>query len=301
MEGPIQSLRSKGFSLVSKLQGDASKRQFYRLERRGEYFVAMYFPEQGLELQLRVHRFLSVILPLPRIYEVFPEQRLILMEDAGDLSLEKFVKGGGEWKPVYKELLGLLEALQRYGSAIFPQRHPVRERALNRERLLRELRFTYENFIRERTALSPEPWERFSLYLVDSIDYSRMVPNHRDFHSRNIFIKKGKLLILDYQDCMMGPSSYDYASLLRDNYVRLPSGERLRMEEPFLNENYLLVSLQRHFKALGTFGSQINKGKEYFSRYIPLTLKYIEEEAEEINGEAGLFVKREILHRIYGN
>ena len=295
----IRFLENRGFSSVEKLRGDASEREFYRLRKGSENFVLMKFSGQGLELQLRVHRFLSAILPLPRIYDVFPSWRAILMEDAGDLSLEEFVKKGGKWKPIYHQLLSLVKVLQTYGSGLLPSGHPVKTRALDRERFSKELNFTYQHFIKENSSVPETLWKEAFSELVSEIDYSRMVPNHRDLHSRNVFLKDGKILILDYQDCMMGPGPYDYASLLRDNYIYFSAAERRDFERELISENYILVSLQRHLKALGTFAYQIKKGKRYFSRYIPITLKYLR---EEIQGRAlglGSLIEREIFHRVY--
>ncbi len=295
----IPFLEKRGFRLVEKLQGDASSRQFYRVEKKGERFVLMVFTGEGLDLQLQVHRFLSALWPLPRIYEIFP--RALLMEDAGDLSLEEAWRKNRKVDSVYRKLLHFLRVLQNYGPGLFPANHPVRRRALNGERFLKELDFTFRHFIEERYPVEEEQWREAALELVESIDYSTAVPNHRDFHSRNIFLKGGKILILDYQDCMMGPPEYDYASLLRDNYVKLTPTLRRRLEKNLNSSNYILVSLQRHLKALGTFGFQIKKGKTYFKDYIPITLEYLAEEIKNLNLKMALLIKGKILQGIYND
>ncbi len=299
MEEFIRFLENRGFSLEKKLKGDASEREFYRLRKGGGSFVLMKFSGQGLDLQLRVHRFLSAILPLPRIYDVFPSWRAILMEDAGDLSLEEFLKKGGKWETIYRNLLSLIKALQTYGSGLLPENHPVKTRALDRRRFTRELEFTYQHFIKGISPVPETAWKEAFSELVSEIDYGKMVPNHRDLHSRNIFLKDGRIFILDYQDCMMGPVPYDYVSLLRDNYIYFSPSQRRDFERGLISENYILVSLQRHMKALGTFAYQIKRGKKYFSRYIPITLKYLQEEIQVKNLGFRSLVEREILHRVY--
>ncbi len=297
MERSFPFLEKRGFKIVEKLKGDASTREFYRVERKGETFVLMVFREEGLELQLRVHRFLSSIWPLPRIYDVFT--RALLMEDAGEESLEDLWKRGRKIEPIYQELIGLISVLQTYGPQVFPTDHPVKKRALNKERFLKELNFTYQHFIKDRFSVQEEEWREASSQLVNSIDYSFTVPAHRDFHSRNIFLKRGRILILDYQDSMMGPPEYDYVSLLRDNYVFLEPTLRESLEADKKTFNYKLVSLQRHLKALGTFGFQIKRGKKYFENYLPITMKYLAQEAKDLELKMGLLVKRKILHRVY--
>ncbi len=299
MERYFPFLEKRGFKIVRRLQGDASSREFYRVRKGRQTFVLMVLDKEALELQLKVYRFLSSIWPLPRIYEVF--EQALLMEDAGEESLESLWKKGKNVEGIYRELLVLTSVLQTYGPGIFPPEHPVKKRALNRKRMLNELRFTYQHFIKDRYPVREEEWDRAAQELVDSIDYSSIVPAHRDFHSRNIFLKGGRIFILDYQDCMMGPPEYDYASLLRDNYVFLEPSLRESLEANKKTFNYKLVSLQRHLKALGTFGFQISRGKKYFENYLPTTMRYLAEEVKDLELKMGLLVKRKILHRVYND
>ena len=92
---------------------------------------------------------------------------------------------------------------------------------------------------------------------------------HRDYHSRNLMLRDGRLYIIDFQDARLGPDTYDLVSLLRDSYVDLPeqvvdeliayflalqgrSGGRART----FRRRFDLMALQRNLKALGTFGYQ---------------------------------------------
>lgn len=288
MEELTKFLERKGFKILENLKGDASTREFYRLKRKGETFVLMKFNDRGIEEQIRVHRILGSILPLSRIIDVFYSVNSLLMEDAGDLSLENFVKQGKKWLQIYKELLELIEVLQRYTPNLLKEEHPILRRKLDRERFKKELEFTYTHFILPSgISINKKNWDNAVERLLDFISY-RFVVAHRDFHSRNIFIKNGKIIILDYQDSMLAPRPYDYVSLLRDNYIMFPERERKKLEEKafeeFGQEQYEAVSLQRHLKALGTFGYQIyQRGNRYFSDYIPLTLQYLEGEIRKFS------------------
>lgn len=288
MEELTKFLERKGFEIQERLKGDASTREFYRLKRRGETFVLMKFNGEGIEEQIRVHRILGSILPLSRIIDVFYPVNSLLMEDAGDLSLEKFVKQGKEWLRVYKELLELIDILQRYTPELLKDEHPILRRKLNRERFRKELEFTYTHFIiPSGIPIDKKSWDDAVESLLDFISY-RFVVAHRDFHCRNIFIKKGEIVILDYQDSMLAPGPYDYVSLLRDNYIVFPERERKKLEEKvfekFEKKQYEAVSLQRHLKALGTFGYQIyQRGNRHFSDYIPLTREYLNSEIRKFS------------------
>jgi len=288
MEKFTKYLEKKGFHVLEKLKGDASTRDFYRVKRKRETFVIMRFNSPGIEEQIRVYRLLGSVLPLSRILDVFLPVNALLMEDAGDLSLEKYMKEGkGPWRSIYKDLLGMIEVLQTYTGKLIPEEHPVRKRKLDRERFKKELDFTFEHFILPfGIDLQREKWGGVTEKLLNLIDFSFVVC-HRDFHSRNIYIKNGRLIILDYQDSMLGPVAYDYASLLRDNYIYFTEEERKNFEDEIFQKTtmiqYEAVSLQRHLKALGTFGYQSRfAGKKHFELYIPITLKYIKEEYRKI-------------------
>jgi len=306
MEKFTKFLKAKGFSILGKLKGDASTREFIRVKKGRETFVVMRFEEEDISKQIKVFRSLSSLLPLSRIIEVFYPINSLLMEDAGDLSLEEFVKRGEDWEPIYRGLMGMILTLQKYSPSILPEGHPVKERKLDRERLGWELDFTYDNFIIPYgLEIVKKEWRKTAEKILDFIEY-KLKPCHRDFHSRNIFIKGKRIMILDYQDSMMGPVSYDYASLLRDNYIYLNYRKRTALEDrlwSFMEKaQYTAVSFQRHLKALGTFGFQTKeRGNKYFEKYIPTTLAYMKEEIKEmpyILKDLSLFIERKIIHRI---
>jgi N-acetylmuramate 1-kinase len=115
---------------------------------------------------------------------------------------------------------------------------------------------------------------------------------HRDYHSRNLMVDGVRLGVIDFQDALMGPATYDLASLVRDAYVFL--------DEPFVDDlvgYYLdqlaerrivwtnrsvfrrlfdLTSLQRNLKAAGRFVyiDQV-KGNPKFLADIPRVLGYV--------------------------
>jgi N-acetylmuramate 1-kinase len=89
---------------------------------------------------------------------------------------------------------------------------------------------------------------------------------HRDFHSRNLLLlENGEVGVVDFQDALVGPATYDLASLLRDCYYRLPEAEVARWREHYLAATTLpvdranfardldMTALQRQLKAVGIF------------------------------------------------
>ena len=120
---------------------------------------------------------------------------------------------------------------------------------------------------------------------------------HRDYHSKNLLRKSdGSIGIIDYQDAMAGPMTYDIASLLRDCYVDWPE-ENVKfwalyykkqaqkfglLQEEISDATFLTwfdwTSIQRHLKALFTFSRKyLRDNNDNYLQFIPRTLRYLEE------------------------
>ncbi|HDX8367689.1 aminoglycoside phosphotransferase family protein [Aeromonas dhakensis] len=122
---------------------------------------------------------------------------------------------------------------------------------------------------------------------------------HRDFHSRNLMVCGGEtpadseLAVIDFQDMVIGPLSYDLVSLLKDCYVRWPDAEieqGMRLGFDTLQQANLLggldyaafrraadlTGMQRHLKAAGIFTRLYHRdGKSGYLKDIPRTLGYV--------------------------
>lgn len=128
---------------------------------------------------------------------------------------------------------------------------------------------------------------------------------HRDFHSRNIMIVQDKLAVIDYQDMVKGPLTYDLASLLFDCYKVLPetlvdkittktftSYKNLNLTGDLSLDEFkrdlIAVSLQRHLKVLGIFCRlNIRDHKNGYLKDLPRVLNYaIKESAALTNFES---------------
>jgi aminoglycoside/choline kinase family phosphotransferase len=112
---------------------------------------------------------------------------------------------------------------------------------------------------------------------------------HRDYHSRNLMVHEGTLVIIDFQDARMGPDTYDLVSLLRDSYVDLTETQVDELVAYFLalrgagpaedlafRPRFDLMALQRNLKALGTFGYQTTaRSNPVYIQFMPRTLSYV--------------------------
>ncbi|MFV1983317.1 MAG: aminoglycoside phosphotransferase family protein [Thiohalomonadales bacterium] len=133
-------------------------------------------------------------------------------------------------------------------------------------------------------------------FLSDSALAQKQVLVHRDYHSRNLMansINPDSPGVLDFQDAVIGPFTYDLVSLLRDCYINWPeqkitklalfykeSAEQRKIIPQIKNEDFIkffdFMGIQRHLKAIGIF-SRLNY-RDHKSSYlddIPRTLNYI--------------------------
>jgi N-acetylmuramate 1-kinase len=160
---------------------------------------------------------------------------------------------------------------------------------------MEEMHFFLTHFVRglckmELSAASSSSLEEFFLTICRTLAAQPRIFTHRDFHSRNLMLHKGRLVMIDFQDARMGPAQYDLASLLRDSYVTLPEDLVEELLIAYMDEvqettkdsrdrfRYIfdVMSLQRNIKALGTFGYQLSvRGNHRYAASIPLTAAYV--------------------------
>ncbi len=118
---------------------------------------------------------------------------------------------------------------------------------------------------------------------------------HRDYHSRNImWLPEQPPGIIDFQDAVQGPVSYDLLSLLRDCYIEWPDYQVQAWVDYFIEQSdweldkaqfmqwFDWMGLQRHIKVAGIFARlNYRDGKSGYLKDIPLTLRYIVRQAEK--------------------
>jgi len=116
---------------------------------------------------------------------------------------------------------------------------------------------------------------------------------HRDFHSRNLMVADPNPGILDFQDAVYGPITYDLASLFKDAYIRWEEAEildwlirywekarkaGLPVHQDFADfyRDYEWMGVQRHIKVLGIFARLYHRdGKESYLKDMPLVMDYL--------------------------
>jgi len=290
-----------------KLGGDASDRNYYRLhlDRRGtdlpETLVLMElqapFATEELPFINILHTLEREGLGVPKLYGTEPRQGLILLEDLGDVILQKKIRGekSDTIETLYYEAIDMIVKMQCDLSALSDC--SACKTAFTVERFVWELDFFRVHYIERLLGKRIHPHDRKTmdqlfLWLSTLMDGEKKVFTHRDYHSRNLIYHDERLKMLDFQDARMGLAQYDIASLLRDSYVVLQdvlvefvldyyvselkkrTGERL--DGPRFRYLFDMTSLQRNLKAIGTFAYQaVERNNSRYLRYIPNTLSYV--------------------------
>ena len=314
-----------GFT-VSPLKGDASDRSYFRVKfdspdafPRSIVLMKLLSPFKEDEQDfITLQKFLrGCKVPVPEIYMCSPGRGFIYLEDCGDELMSERLKRapGNERVDLYRKAIDILLVMQIEGTRKMEETNPARGRRFDAAKYMEELRHTLKYFVegfrdRKITGADRKRLESAFLRLVGPLENEPMIFTHRDYRSRNIMIRDGRLRVLDFQDARMGPPHYDTASLLFDSYYRLDDDERTELtgyyverwnmtsRNGFKRDDFTATlcraALQRNLKALGTFGYQaVKKNRDFYLRFVPDTVEYIRRNirtVEELKEDAGLIL-----------
>ncbi len=273
---------------------DASFRRYFRLLRDGETCIVMDAPpaQEDVRPFVGVARTLASLgLNVPRVLAEDAARGFLLLSDLGSRHYLDELLADREVDRLYGDALGALVTLQTAGAQA-ARALPVYDRSL----LLREMTLMPEWFLgrhlRLGTARRPL-LDRLFEVLADAALAQPVVFVHRDYHSRNLLLTaEANPGILDFQDAVAGPLTYDAVSLLKDCYVAWPPGRvrdwalgyRARLLQAGLPaggdaDEFLrwfdLMGLQRHVKVLGIFARLFHRdGKRGYLKDLPRVLEY---------------------------
>ncbi len=220
-------------------------------------------------------------------------QGFLLLEDLGDqLMLQALTINNAD--TLYRQAL---DELARIAQLSDPADHPLPP--YNEALLDREMALFPDWLLEKHLELQLDNQERALLdtafgLLKESALAQPDVTVHRDYHSRNLLIQEDQSRpgVIDFQDAVRGPVTYDAVSLLKDCYVRWPeedihqwlehyrqatlkTGLHRAAADTFL-QWFELMGMQRHLKAAGIFARlAIRDGKTGFLADIPRTVSYI--------------------------
>lgn len=309
---------------VEKLTGDASTRKYYRIWTSKESYVVC-LDNPTLENQdepsfIKLQRILNEEkVCVPQIYDKELSTGYILEEDLGDITFLKdiaFIKEASDEFDYYKNAIDLMQSIHSIDTLKYKD-ETFTKLAFDTEKLYQEMEFTKKYFLGMYLGLDLQTPAVLDLYkklyqVCEKISSEKRVLVHRDYHSRNIMIKNGKQIVIDFQDARMGTPLYDLVSLLEDCYYQISEDNKEKLIKyyyetyytKFDNKNFVsfkeiydMCAIQRVFKAIGSFAFIYADRKDL--RYI----KYIGFAFEKVRNimlkHSYLSHERKILSSLY--
>jgi N-acetylmuramate 1-kinase len=290
-------------SRIEPASADASFRRYFRVTRGEDSYIVMDAPpeKESLGPFVSVARILLGLgLNAPVVLAKDAQRGFLLLSDLGQRLYLDELAGDGAANRLYGDALGALSRMQSADSGL-SRDLPRYDRGL----LLREMDLMPEWFLRGHLRLQVSAAERGMLdrlfeTLVQSALAQPRALVHRDYHSRNLLVTaENNPGILDFQDAVLGPVTYDLVSLLKDCYIAWPATRvrewALQYREQLLSKGYALdatestfirwfdlIGLQRHIKVLGIFARLYYRdGKSQYLGDLPRVLRYTRDAAAQ--------------------
>ncbi len=306
---PKGSKPSKGADF--ELLPGGSDRKFVRISDQGKKAILMISDPIDKEFNnyLQIQQYLfSKSLGVPEIYFYDKACRILLMEDLGSHSVEylaKEVLKSDDVIKMYKGIVVFLAELQIEGYKGYDRCQPIKDRRFDYDVLRWETSYFREYFLEKFCHIEPTRTKGLDKefdYLAKGLVDEPLFFMHRDFQSQNIFIKEGKVRIVDFQGARQGLLAYDLAAILKDAYVVLKDDIRnllidyyltylekikgLKFERDKFYRRFYWAGLQRNMQALGAFAYlSMVKEKNRYIRYVPAGMKYLDDALVQDEGE----------------
>jgi aminoglycoside/choline kinase family phosphotransferase len=283
---------------VSPVAGDASFRRYFRVLNPEFSFIVMDAPPEKensapfVEIAAfwKAHK-----IDVPKIIAQDLEKGFLLLEDFGDTQFFTAVDNKPESHAslIYRAAIKALQPIQQlpndYASTL-----PRYDEALLRREMALFTDWLIHQALRLKLSLSEQSVidNAFTLLVKQALKQPQVVV-HRDYHSRNLMLlQDSKIGIIDFQDAVFGPATYDLVSLLRDCYIEWPQTfidahcqefldtsnvpELQAMSLANFTRDFDLMGMQRHLKASGIFARLALRDKKYgYLADVPRTLNYI--------------------------
>lgn len=303
---------------IKPLAGDASFRRYFRVHLPDICYVLMDAPPEKEDCRpfaAIARQFIKSGIHAPAIIAEDFSQGFLLLEDFGDhLFLSAVNQGQADelYKLALQTLIRLqhIKSIEHYKLPVFDQAMMMREMMLFQDWFItQQLDYTLQT---HEKALLKDTFEHIATK-IETFNYTCV---HRDYHSRNLMVlNSNELGVLDFQDAVWGPITYDAISLLKDCYISWPRDKvidwlgyyhQMLMSTGIIKDKtfsdftieFDWVGVQRHLKVVGIFSRlNLRDHKPGYLKDIPLAVRYLTEALnhfEELN-EFNLWLRKTIL------
>ncbi|MDF3031330.1 MAG: phosphotransferase [Moraxellaceae bacterium] len=284
------------------VSGDASFRRYFRLPLAQGSLIGVDAPpdkENSLPFVAIARALRAHGVHVPEVLAADFELGFMLLEDFGDTLLRPKLEAttvDALYTRAMQTLLHVLACDEVPGYALPPY---------DRQRLMDEMSLLRDWFVPRYLGIELDTGQQAVLanafaLIADNVLAQPQVFVHRDYHSRNLMLLgNGEIGVIDFQDAVTGPITYDLVSLLRDAYVVWPQADVERWVRQFaamLREAGRLpagvddaeflhwfdwMGAQRHLKVVGIFARlSIRDGKHGYLEDIPCVFNYLLAEIE---------------------
>ncbi len=280
------------FELASS---DASFRRYFRVHYAERHSIIMDAPPDKEDTApfIKVAQLLKQAqVNVPNIIQQNTQQGFLLLEDFGSQCLLDCLNKATA-ATLYRDALNSLVTLQKnvnIKSCGLP--------CYDADLLQTELILFTDWFLAQQCQLTLSTAQQTVIetshqLLINSARQQTQVCVHRDYHSRNLmYVASNNPGIIDFQDAVIGPVTYDAVSLLRDCYISWPDAQieqylksyyqqliqaqLIKIDFKQFKRDFDLMGIQRHLKAIGIFARlNIRDGKSVYLGDIPRTLNYV--------------------------
>lgn len=286
---------------ISVASADASFRRYFRATDGGSTWIVMDAPPEKEDTRpyIKIAQMLVAAgVNAPRVLEENLSEGYLLLSDLGNRTYLTDLADSSRADGLYSDAIAALIQMQSGCVARTAELPPYDDALLKREMELFPEWFVGRHLgidlSREERAMLDET---FAFLSAAALEQPRAFV-HRDYHSRNLMVTNGASEganpgVLDFQDAVFGPVTYDLVSLLRDCYIAWPiervhawvreyragalkAGLKVGASEAEFIRWFDLMGIQRHLKASGIFSRLAHRdGKFGYLNDIPRTLNYI--------------------------
>lgn len=288
---------------IAPASADASFRRYFRVTAKGRDYIVMDAPPAHEDCRpfIAVARlFADAGVNVPQVLAQDLDRGFLLLTDLGNTTYLSALDEAASNQDVARELyLASNDALIRIQQASRPGVLPDYDRAL----LTRELMLFPEWYVAKHLGVAMKDEQKAILETV----FGRILANnlaqpqvyvHRDWHSRNLMVSEPNPGILDFQDAVYGPITYDLASIYRDAYVQWDEEHQidwvirywekaraahLPVREDFGEfwRDFEWMGAQRQIKVLGIFARLYHRdGKDGYLKDMPRVMHYLRKACE---------------------
>ena len=281
---------------ITPISSDASFRRYYRItpSNLDHTLILMDSPPEKEPLQKFLSRaeiFDELKITIPTIYSRDSFMGFLIIEDFGDTTLLKKIS---EDKDPTTLLISAIDILLKIGDEYKKKRNAMdrKVKTFSKKILLEELDLFRNWYVgthldQKSTNFPLNNFQTFTDSLISSMLREPQTLIHRDFHSKNLMYlnKSNKIGVIDFQDALIGPITYDLVSLLKDAYTDYSQDventclkyffekitERQLVKESFesFKTSYDYTAIQRNLKIIGIFCRlKYRDNKDNYMRYL---------------------------------